>query len=114
MANRKAKKRQKSGKKKATDEPVIGRRFGEDQEAETPKPTAKKLEVLRVEPVPEFPNKHLVVLTIEDPPTLPPEIPAEMFPVVIEPTAIRDNPITHLPTPPPAHTLWTWLKGLWG
>jgi hypothetical protein len=113
VANKKAKKRQKTGKVKATEQALIS--------GIGAKPTAKKLEVLRVEPVPEFPNKHLVVLTIEDPPTPIPEIPPEMFPVVIEPAAIRDqqwpeveeehHPALH---PPLEHKLWTWLKGIWG
>jgi hypothetical protein len=114
MANRKAKKRQKNTKKPATATEIVDsthRVVNEEHAAALAEalPPAKKIEVLSITPVPMEPNKHLVELVVEDPPTPVPPIDETLFPLVIEPATLPQH---HADSAP--RTAWTWLKGLWG
>jgi hypothetical protein len=108
MTNKKkAKNRQKISKKKTGE--TVDSSHQAVNEAHATVLAAKKIEVLSITPVPMEPNKHLVELVVEDPPTPVPPIDETLFPLVIEPATLPQH---HADSAP--RTAWTWLKGLWG
>ena len=68
------------------------------------KKTARKIKVLKVVPI--EPDKHIVELEIEGAPAPIPEIPAELFPLEIEPSAA-------IPQDAPENAFMKWWRGLW-